>query len=230
MVGCSSYITIEYGDVNKGLLYYKRVICKAMKADCEENYMDCNKDFATVNLILASTFETRGVDAFALSLIKAEKQMRRIFTFLIFQNPNYDISHFSDLRNTLAANRLIYFDGFLKGINLILSRQIKDIYGDNYETDIDYIVKFAQDRNKIFHGQITASGLTRDDLLTRVGIIKGWCERLGDILTLEIGYNGFSHSYRKSELPLILNNLDKFDTIGKYKAFLITELQRKAKY
>jgi hypothetical protein len=85
--------------------------------------MNFDQDFATVNLILNSTFKTRGVDAFALSLIKAEKQLRRVFTFLIFQNPSFDSTHYDELRKALAANKQIYFEGFIKGFNLISTRQ-----------------------------------------------------------------------------------------------------------
>jgi len=199
-----------------------------MKTDDEENYMNYNQDFETVNLILASNSETRGVDAFTLSWIKAEKQMRRVFTFLIFQNPNYNKDSLFDLRRTLAENKNIYFRHFIKGINLILSKQIKDIYGDNYDEDIIKILSFAKDRDKIFHGQITASGLTRDDLLKRVDHIKRWCKKLDDKLSSEIGYNGFSNSFCKSTIDLTINNLEEYETIAKYKAFL-TKITTKSK-
>jgi len=39
-------------------------------------------EFATVDAVVASGAETLGVDAFALSLIKAERQMRRLFTHM----------------------------------------------------------------------------------------------------------------------------------------------------
>lgn len=188
--------------------------------------MNFDQDFATVNLILNSNFETRGVDAFALSLIKAEKQMRRIFTYLIFQNPSFNTSHYSELRKTLAANRQIYFEGFIKGFNLISLKALSDIYGENYNNDITDLIDFAKDRNKIFHGQITVNGLTRDDLINRVNHIKQWCKNLADKIELEIGYDGFGDSFRKSTSKLELKNLDKFNTIGKYAKFLKTELQR----
>jgi hypothetical protein len=85
---------------------------------------------------------------------------------------------------------------------------------------------FAKDRNKIFHGQITANGLTREDLINRVNHIKLWCKNIADKLELEIGYDGFGNSLRKSKLSLTLNNLDKFDTIAKYQDFLKNDLQR----
>lgn len=76
--------------------------------------MDFKQDFATVDLILDSTIKTRGVDAFILSLIKAEKQMRRIFTFLIYQHPSYTCANFLELRKALADNKGVYFEGFVK--------------------------------------------------------------------------------------------------------------------
>lgn len=188
--------------------------------------MNYEQDFGTVNLILNSNFETRGVDAFALSLIKAEKQMRRIFTYLIFQNPSFNSSHYLELRKTLAANRQIYFEGFIKGFNLISSKDLSDIYGANYNNDIADLLDFAKDRNKIFHGQITANGLTRDDLINRVNHIKQWCKNLSEKIEVEIGYDGFGDSLWKSTSGLTLKNLDKFDTIDKYANFLRTELQR----
>jgi hypothetical protein len=44
--------------------------------------MSTEEEFATVSLILGSQAETRGVDAFALSLIKAERQIRKLVTHL----------------------------------------------------------------------------------------------------------------------------------------------------
>jgi hypothetical protein len=42
------------------------------------------QEFATVDLLLESKHETRGIDAFALSLIKAERQMRRFVTYFVY--------------------------------------------------------------------------------------------------------------------------------------------------
>mgnify|MGYP005840626175 CR=1 FL=1 len=187
--------------------------------------MSYKKEFETIELILDSQMETRGVDAFILSWIKAEKQIRRIFTFLIFQNDLYTISDCNTLRKILADNYGVYFRGFVKGINLILPSTIKDIYGSEYDKDIAYLFEFTNDRNKIFHGQITANGLSRIDLLERVNHIKKWSETLGNKLIEEIGYDGFSDSFNKTTLSLNLRNLDKFETFEKYKNFIKNELQ-----
>ena len=188
--------------------------------------MNYSEDFATVDLILKSSLETRGVDAFTLSLIKSEKQIRRIFTFLIFQHNSYSIKDNKVLRQTLANNRNIYFNGFINGINLILPKTLKEIYGQDYDNDFRNLNEFTKDRNKIFHGQITAKGLSRKDLIIRINHIQKWCETLGNNVKYEIGYDGFSDSFNKSPLDLTLNNLDKFDTIDNYKLFLKKELQR----
>lgn len=189
--------------------------------------MNFKEQFATVDLILNTDIETKSVDAFALSLIKAEKQMRRIFTFLIFQNPSYNISHYKQLRATLANNRNVYLEGFIRGIDIIMPRDLKAIYGEDYDGDIAKFVLYSRDRNKIFHGQITEQGLEREDLIDRVNDIKKWCEHLGVEIKKEIGYDGFSQSYKKSPIILTLNNLDRFDTIAKYSAFLEAEIRRR---
>jgi len=218
-------LTLE--SVLKELVFsHSDVMGKAITTNNKMTIMNYDQDFATVNLILDSDFETRGVDAFILSLIKAEKQMRRIFTYLIFQNPAYNPSHYTDLRNTLAANKRIYFEGFIKGFNLISSKSLSEIYGENYVNDIAYLINFEKDRNKIFHGQITSIGLKRDDLISRVNHIKKWCKNLADKIDNEIGYDGFGDSLRKSKSKLELKNEDRFDTFEKYANFLKTELQR----
>jgi hypothetical protein len=49
--------------------------------------VSCEAEFATVDLIIRSNAETRGVDAFALALLKAERQIRRLFIHLVYQFP-----------------------------------------------------------------------------------------------------------------------------------------------
>ena len=48
---------------------------------------DYNDEFQTVDLIVNSTARSRAVDAFALSLIKAERQIRKLVTHLVYQFP-----------------------------------------------------------------------------------------------------------------------------------------------
>ena len=70
--------------------------------------MNIEDEFATIDILLVSEADTRGVDAFALALIKAERQMRKLFTYVVFQSPAFDTSDVGALRHCLAARR-VYF-------------------------------------------------------------------------------------------------------------------------
>ncbi len=118
----------------------------------------------------------------------------------------------------------MYFENFIKGINSIYFKEIEEIYGNNYKNDQNELIKISkEDRNKIFHGQITNKFLERSELIEKIEIIKRWCEKIAIIFTKEIGYDGFErNSYRKANSKLNLKNVDKFSTIDNYKKFLKT--------
>jgi hypothetical protein len=68
--------------------------------------VSCEAEFATVDLIIRSNAETRGVDAFALALLKAERQIRRLFIHLVYQFPCFGGERIGRLRDTLWANAM----------------------------------------------------------------------------------------------------------------------------
>ena len=183
--------------------------------------MNYTEEFGTVNLILESEFETRGIDAFAISILKMERQIRRIFTYLIYQSNNYSVGDGLKLREVLAKNGRVYFSSFINGINKIYGKSVKEVYGNDYEVDIKLITEFLKERNKIFHGQITAKKLTRKELIDRVNIIKKWCKTIADNFKLEIDYDGFErNAYKKSKKILNLRGEQKFNTLIEYEKFL----------
>lgn len=47
--------------------------------------MSFEQEFAVVRIIVDSQARTRGVDAFTLSIVKMERQIRRPITYLVFQ-------------------------------------------------------------------------------------------------------------------------------------------------
>lgn len=75
--------------------------------------MSFKDEFVTVDLIKAFNAETGGVDAFALALIKAERQMRKLVTHLVFQFPCFQSNDVIKLRTALANNPRVYFEGFI---------------------------------------------------------------------------------------------------------------------
>ncbi|WP_315134600.1 hypothetical protein [Achromobacter marplatensis] len=62
--------------------------------------MSIENEFLTVDLVADAGTATSRVDAFALSIIKAERQIRRLFTHIVFQCPAFGSAEVSDLRNS----------------------------------------------------------------------------------------------------------------------------------
>lgn len=185
--------------------------------------MSYKNEFGVVDLIIQSEFKTKAVDAFTLSLIKVERQIRRIFTYLIYQHPNYAVNDILDLRKTLSDNSKMYFENFIVGIDRIYTNPVKQIYGDGYDSDFDKLKLIITHRNKIFHGQVTNESLSRAQLIKMVGEMKNWSETIALNFNTEIGYDGFKrNSYRKSKTTITLNNIEEFSTIEKYKGLLKT--------
>jgi hypothetical protein len=66
---------------------------------------DYATEFETVDIVIKSGAETSGVDAFALALIKAERQIRKLVTHLVYQFPCFGPSDVPSLRQALATSR-----------------------------------------------------------------------------------------------------------------------------
>lgn len=190
--------------------------------------MSYENEFGVIDLIINSNFETRGVDAFSLSLIKAERQVRKLFTFLVFQNPVYKFGDSKMLKEVLANNKHVYFRDFINGIDLIITHSIENSYGIDYQEDLNNILKFIEIRNKLFHGQLTSYNLTREELISKTEKIRNWCYKLSIAMLKEIGYDGFErNSFHKSKLILNLHNFEHFDSFEKYKIFIENNLSTK---
>lgn len=204
------------------------------------------KEFAIIDYLEGSYFKTKGVDAFSLSLLKMERQMRRLFTYLVFQSDAFQPCHVKLLRNSLAENRRLYFDHFLNGVDELLKGSglsVESLVGDEFSTlrkDIDEMRGY---RNKIFHGQLTDKFLEGCELLDLVKKLKKWCVCLCRGADDKLGYDGFGYignmrksSFSKAEngkLPETVKRTinEKFggeDAINKYKIFL-NELARSAR-
>lgn len=164
--------------------------------------MSTAEEFATVDLILGAGVETRGVDAFALSLIKAERQIRRLFTHLVYQFPAFAPGNIPRLRDTLAASRRVYFEDFITGFDALYPRSVEALVGPEYVRLKRRVDEAIDHRNKIFHGQLTSRALTRQDLVDLANDIREWCTILASGAASEVGYDGFGrNSFRKSALP-----------------------------
>ncbi|NPT34232.1 hypothetical protein [Paraburkholderia xenovorans] len=124
--------------------------------------MSFANEFAVADLIMKSHLPTSGVDAFALSIIKMERQMRKLFTYLVYQAQAFGPEHAEELKQVLGASRKAYFVGFERGINDLSRISIEEMVGQQY-AELRPILSDALDvRNKVFHGQVTMRCLQRE--------------------------------------------------------------------
>lgn len=191
--------------------------------------MSVDREFETVDLILHSNAETRGVDAFSLAIIKAERQVRKLFTHLIYQYPAFGPSDTTDLRNTLAAYRRVYFEGFLAGIDALFPLSVESLVGPEFRGLRKRLEEAIDHRNKIFHGQLTSKSLSRDDLIVFVRDAREWCSRLAAGAVAEIGYDGLGrNSFQKSNLPDLWRTYKTdLKSIADYDSFIRANMERR---
>lgn len=170
-------------------------------------------EFSTVDLLLKSDAETRAVDAFTISWVKLEKQLRRLTSNLIFQHSAFKDGMSEDktaVREAIRQKTTANHDKFIGAIYRLSSYSVKDMMGDQYkplkqETNTAY--KY---RNKILHGQQTGQSLTRIELEKCISSMRDWCELLADRADQHIGYDGFSrNSLRKNGRENITVAVDK---------------------
>mgnify|MGYP001559003844 CR=1 FL=1 len=191
--------------------------------------MSYAREFATIELLVSSDAETRGVDAFALSIIKMERQLRRLFTFSIFQYPCFSDGSIQELKDALAAER-IYFEGFIKGFDAIHPKSIADLIGADYTRLHPVLAIVTRHRNKIFHGQLTGEDLSRRDLLGHVAALQDWCRLLGEGARCYMGYEGFDNSFRKAADAAFVSGYKlQLSRINDYKKLLKNTLSGKPK-
>jgi hypothetical protein len=191
-------------------------------------HVNWSEEFRTVNLIVESSEETRGVDAFALSLIKAERQIRRLVTHLIYQFPCFGPTDVVRLRETLGNNRRVYFEGFVHGFDALYSRSVRELLGAEHDRLRGRLDEAIDHRNKIFHGQLTSRYLTRENLLGYVIDIRSWCRILAEGALAEFRYDGFArNSFQKSQVPDLHTHFKvRILSIDTYADFIRQHMQR----
>src|ERR1017187_2470199 len=89
------------------------------------------KEFAIVSPVWHCGGETRRIDALVLSWVKYEKQLRRLFSFLVFQHPKVTETTVKDIVSALADHRFLY-PVFMRGIKELGVRDVPHLLGDKY--------------------------------------------------------------------------------------------------
>lgn len=183
-----------------------------------------DQEFETVELILKSDARTRNVDAFCLTWIKLERQLRKLTANILYQAtafPESDVAAKELLRATLLAKNNIKHDHFIGGIRRLTGQSMKEIIGDQHK-ELRVEVNRAYDfQNKIIHGQQTGQNLDKDQLASTLTKIREWCTILAEQGTARFGYDGFArNSLHKTRKPELVTSVDGAIAKAGWQAFV----------
>lgn len=152
------------------------------------------KEFATVEALWASSGETRRVDSLVLAWVKYEKQLRRIFCFLVYQHPSFSEKSIVGIIDVLVQNRKLYPETLIRAIEGLGVKKISSLIGTEYGTlaaEVDRIKKY---RNKLIHGQVTGQAISSAQLERDVRYLVAWVAALAKGAQSQLGYDGLGRN------------------------------------
>jgi hypothetical protein len=179
-------------------------------------------EFATVEALLASAGPTRRTDAFILSWVKMEKQLRRIFCFLLYQHPSFSSAQVDDLVKAIVDHKGLYYDTFIRCIDKLGPPRMKEIVGPQYDCYVDELKRIRKYRNKIFHGQITGQKITSRQLEKDTAILRGWISLLAVSSHRVLGYDGVArNTFQKAKsTSRALKQIYPFANVAEFRRWL----------
>jgi hypothetical protein len=152
------------------------------------------EEFATVEALWHSDATTRRVDALALSWIKYEKQLRRLFSFLVFQNPKIAEGQLDAVIAAFAESHNLYPETFISAIKQVGVTSIPDLLGESYARLWPEIRRIKRYRNKIMHGQNTGQGIKSATLERDVIYLVEWISLVAQAAATSFGYDGLTRN------------------------------------
>ena len=147
-------------------------------------------EFATVEAIWNTDGETRRVDALVLSWVKYEKQLRRLFSFFVFQHPKITASTLDAVILAFAENRNLYPETFISGIKALGVTPLEKLLGSSHTQLWSEIKRIKKYRNKLMHGQLTGQGIKSPQLERDVIHIINWISAVAQASDAAFGYDG----------------------------------------
>jgi hypothetical protein len=156
------------------------------------------REFATVQALWQSTAQTRRVDSLLLSWVKYEKQLRRLFCFLVYQHPRITAKDISAVVETLAQNRELYPSTFIEGIRRLGVKPVSTLIGEQHAELNTHITRIKKYRNKLMHGQITGLAIKSEQLERDVKWLVEWITLLAVGAQTEFGYDGLARNTFKN--------------------------------
>jgi hypothetical protein len=153
-----------------------------------------NVEFATVEALWNTSAETRRVDALVLGWVKYEKQLRRLFSFFIYQHPKITKDKLGDVIAAFAANRNLNPETFISGIKKLGITPLPKLLGEEYSKLWPQIARIKKYRNKIMHGQHTGYGLKSRDIERDVIYLIQWISAVAQAANDAFGYDGLKRN------------------------------------
>lgn len=181
-----------------------------------------HQEFATVRALWESDAETRRVDALLLSWVKYEKQLRRLFCFLVFQHPNITGEEIAGVISELAANDRLYPETFIRAIKSLGVAPVPTLVGARHTALVAEVQRIKKYRNKLMHGQVTGLAITSRQLERDVLWLVDWIECLSAGAQAIFGYDGLRRkTFRAAKSTAIIAVEDfPFSTPAEFGAWL----------
>jgi hypothetical protein len=148
------------------------------------------QEFATIEALWQSAAETRRVDSLLLSWVKYEKQLRRLFCFLVYQHPKITVTTINSVIGVLAQNNNLYPETFIRGIAALGVQTVPNLIGPNHPQLSTETARIKKYRNKLMHGQATGQSIQSVQLERDVKHLIAWIEALAHGADAAFGYDG----------------------------------------
>ncbi|EKT4072007.1 hypothetical protein I5V28_13890 [Stenotrophomonas maltophilia] len=148
------------------------------------------EEFSTVEALWQCNGSTRRVDALVVSWVKYEKQLRRLFSFFVFQHPAITEKTLDAVIEAFVANRNLNPETFISGIKALGVTPIPKLLGSSHAPLWKEIKRIKIYRNKIMHGQQTGQGIQSAQLEKDVIHIINWMSALAEASNSAYGYDG----------------------------------------
>ncbi|MGX9142690.1 hypothetical protein [Mesorhizobium sp. 128a] len=180
-------------------------------------------EFETVNAVLGTTTATRTVDAYCLTWIKFERQIRRILVRVLRQASVFDNGTEGgegEVVEALSNHKDLSFEKVFRAIERLTGHSVWDWLGGEQRRHRKRLSDIQWDRNRIFHGKQTGKGKDAKSLLEDIDYIQSICSSIALGSNKEIGYDGFErNAWRPMKDDKLRKSVDAF-VGGDWKAVI----------
>lgn len=180
------------------------------------------EEFVTVVAVWESGGVTLAVDSLLLTWVKYEKQLRRLFCFLVFQHPEIDKKIVEALVDVLASNSKLNPGTLTKAINTLKVGLIEELVGESHEKLSTEIARIKLVRNKLVHGQITGKKLAAHQIESDIYLLIEWIATLAAGSKKELGYDGLArNTFRKAKATTAVRvSTFPFSNVSEFSSWL----------